>query len=247
MLEIGEIKKGKEIGFKNATGLFMWLPCSQCGGERWVKLRFGNPIYILCHTCVQIDKGKQKIALRLSLVHGTIENPQIGDVRNARELNRKTNSLYIWQACSGCGKERWTQYSKGRIKSIRCHRCGNNWQGGRYKNKDGYIIVNLEPSDPFYSMAHKDGDILEHRLVVARRLGRCLKPWELVHHRNQKRDDNSDENLVLTSRRPHQIITVLESRLETTEKRLTLLEAENAVLQAQLKQAYETVKEEIEK
>ena len=65
------------------------------------------------------------------------------------------------------------------------------------KEKKGYVYVRLYPDDPYFSMACKSRYVLEHRLVMAKHLGRCLYPWEEPHHKNLKRSDNRIENLEL--------------------------------------------------
>jgi hypothetical protein len=106
----------------------------------------------------------------------------------------------------------------------------------RYQDADGYIRVKLDPSSPFYSMASA-GWIFEHRLVMAQHLGRCLEPWELVHHKHLGiKNDNRIEKLELLSSSQHgNLLTVqLSERIKSLEQRMIQLEAENILLRAQV-------------
>lgn len=74
-----------------------------------------------------------------------------------------------------------------------------NWKGGRAAVGDGYVMVMVGPDDPIGGpMRNRQGYVLEHRLVMARALGRPLTSIETVHHIDDKdRMDNRLENLQL--------------------------------------------------
>lgn len=77
------------------------------------------------------------------------------------------------------------------------------WIGHRRMHR-GYVRVWISDDHPYASMrAPGVSWILEHRLVMAENLGRCLRVDELVHHVNFDRSDNRIENLQLMSRSEH--------------------------------------------
>ena len=182
--------------------------------------------------------------------------PEVGEIKYGWEIGRLgCFTKHIWQACAGCNKERWVQLCYGKPRSLRCISCHNRkgphftgerstaWKGGRVKHSQGYILVRLQPDDFFYSMACKSGYVKEHRLVVAKALGRCLHRWEIVHHKHDKypagsvedkQDNRYPENLQLVSDDRHKQLTVLEQRIKYLEQRVTLLEAENSLLKGGL-------------
>ena len=77
----------------------------------------------------------------------------------------------------------------------------NRWKGGSRRNGAGYIEIRLQPDNFFYSMMSIRHYVLEHRLVMAQHLKRCLLPWEVIHHINGQKDDNRIENLQLLGSR----------------------------------------------
>jgi transposase len=88
-----------------------------------------------------------------------------------------------------------------RRAGVSSRRKGGVWKGGCVQTADGYRMVYVLPSDPMAVMRGRRLYVMEHRLVMARHLGRPLERHETVHHINGNRADNRIENLQL--RRGH--------------------------------------------
>lgn len=72
------------------------------------------------------------------------------------------------------------------------------WRGGRSVTTEGYVLITIADDDPLVSMRQlKNPVALEHRIVMARALGRPLFADENVHHINGDKMDNRLENLEL--------------------------------------------------
>jgi len=128
---------------------------------------------------------------------------EIGEIRKAREAGKCGTARYIWHACVTCGAERWVILIAGRAKNLHCGSCGQMRDDCRQFRKDGYILVKLRPDNFYYIMAHSRDYVMEHRLIMAHHLGRCLQPWELVHHKDGNKSNNKFSNLKLTTKGSH--------------------------------------------
>ena len=65
----------------------------------------------------------------------------------------------------------------------------------------GYITLYL----PDHPMAHKNGYVYQHRLVVSEQLGRVLEKWEQVHHKDGNKKNNDPSNLELVTDAEHRV------------------------------------------
>lgn len=114
--------------------------------------------------------------------------------------------------CRSCGGKRAINRPELRNAShssdCTCHRCKATrgeltkeanpwWKGGKRVHKSGYIYILIDEDDPMRCMAGREAIVFEHRLVMARHIGRPLTDNETVHHRNGNKTDNRIENLEL--------------------------------------------------
>lgn len=91
----------------------------------------------------------------------------------------------------------WRVMRDSGIKApVRSRESHGNWNGGKCRAGE-YCRVLVERDDPLAGMRNNAGYVLEHRIVMARSLGRMLAESETVHHINGDKTDNRIENLQL--------------------------------------------------
>lgn len=174
----------------------------------------------------------------------------------------KGYAKYMWQACLMCGRERWVLLAVGKPMSNHCRVCNSKRpevrarinqslkghptsEATRIKLRDkflmgrrgmsrGYWGIWVSPDDFFAPMRQSDGYVLEHRLVMAKHLGRCLQTWEVVHHLNGIRDDNRPENLKIVGEMQHNAITYYETKIKQLRRQVEKQKAEIAELKTHI-------------
>lgn len=109
----------------------------------------------------------------------------VSQMRISLEIGRSQSSIARFLRANGYHDRR----RRGELHS--------QWKGGRCLDSQGYWRVRIEDDDPLAVMKLNDGYVAEHRLVMARKLGRPLKRHETVHHIDGNRENNAPENLQL--------------------------------------------------
>ena len=114
-----------------------------------------------------------------------------------------------WGKHAHKGRAAWTEASETSFRQKMSGPSNPAWKGGvTYFRKHGnYKPIKYVRCPPeFLPMARKDGYVMEHRLIVARTIGRCLLRIEVVHHEDHDPQANGVGNLMLfASNRDHKL------------------------------------------
>lgn len=110
-------------------------------------------------------------------------------------------TIYHYMIKFNISRRTCSEIMKGKLNPLygRVGKQSHMWKGGKIKDKCGYIRA-YSPSHP-RCIGKKY--VLEHRLVMEKKVGRYLFPWETVHHINGIKDDNRIGNLELLPSRRH--------------------------------------------
>jgi len=108
----------------------------------------------------------------------------------AKFLFKKGNRVNVGRKPWNKGKH--PEYVQGKNNSA--------WKGGMSMFR-GYVLIR-NTRHPF----NHNGYVKRSRLVMEKKLGRYLKPLEIVHHINEIKNDDRPENLQLTTASGHVII-----------------------------------------
>jgi len=100
------------------------------------------------------------------------------------------------------------------------------WNGGRSSAGSNQQYVYMWASD--HPFANKQHYVMEHRLVMEKKIGRYLESDEIVHHINGVKNDNRIENLELTHKGEH-TKNHFEDSFRTREVERKLVEVKDEV------------------
>jgi len=169
--EIGELKRGREIGYKSRNQLFIWQACEICGKQRWVLLKKGKPCSLQCRPCGW--KGEKH---KSRLVGNVITNYY------GYKIVSISPDYFFYSMATAQGYV----YEHRLVMAQHLGRCLHSWELVHHKNhiRNDNRIENLQLiSDD----RHQQITILERRIsILENKVEEQRKQIKLLHWQNQE-------------------------------------------------------------
>lgn len=144
--------------------------------KTWAKRRFCS------RKCVRMVPANKRLDIDEDRLRREYEADQSAIARLAEEWGCALTLLYRRLEEMGVPRRSITDAKRG----VQAREKNPNWRDGRTVTPEGYVRIRV------------DGKyVMEHRLVMEKKIGRKLKPEEIVHHINENKGDNRPENLHL--------------------------------------------------
>ncbi len=125
-----------------------------------------------------------------------------GDYKRYVNFHHNNKNHLTPKKCAVCGKEFLPKRKNRQETQLTCSaRCRNVHNSRKTAEQRSITVRNKKPCAKSYPKYHGKH---YHRIVMEQKLGRQLKPGEIVHHKDEDKQNYNPDNLILfASQREH--------------------------------------------